>query len=328
METKVQRESNFEVLRIISIVLILIVHAAYKPFQDFGSYSVWRAFACTLGMTGVNIFVLITGWFGTKLRISKLFSLIYQVVFISAISVSIILFGNFGFDKHIRFNTILYWFIVCYIGLIIFTPILNAAVKALTRKGLLSTIIIIYVVVTAFDPFSPGLTFRHGNSTLWFMELYLLGRYLRLYPIEISKKTLLLTAFLSLVLNSLIMTRYRILSEINPALILTAVSFLLLTAKSRQFYCSSINSIASSVTMVYLLNDCQVGVTVYKSTIRNFYETHDILSFIGLTILLILLYFIIGIAIDQIRKFTFAFILKFSSRYIKYIDNMLKGYGL
>ena len=82
---KEQRLSNFELLRIIAMILIILHHYAYHgnlisiPNDNFNKYV--AVFIIVGGKVGVNVFVLITGYFliNSKFKIKKVIQLILQV---------------------------------------------------------------------------------------------------------------------------------------------------------------------------------------------------------------------------------------------------------
>lgn len=84
-----QRQSNIELLRIISMFLVLIVHSDFfslgspnmesfitKPFFSF-SQLLFQA----ISIGCVNIFVLISGWFGIKPNLKGFIKFIFQCLF-------------------------------------------------------------------------------------------------------------------------------------------------------------------------------------------------------------------------------------------------------
>lgn len=86
-----ERDSNIELLRILSILLVMILHANYlaldPPSQAAISSSYGNAFIQVyieaLSCVCVNVFILISGWFGIHFKIVRLAELIFQVLFIS-----------------------------------------------------------------------------------------------------------------------------------------------------------------------------------------------------------------------------------------------------
>ena len=89
-----QRKSNMELLRIISMFMILLLHANFYTFKaptDIGVQSFLRIATQSATIIGVNLFVLITGYFGTSFKLTKIFGLIFQVLF-AVVPVTIILY--------------------------------------------------------------------------------------------------------------------------------------------------------------------------------------------------------------------------------------------
>ena len=83
------RESNIELLRNISMFLILVIHAnfvalpkiEYTELLSNTTPSVVRFFIESIGIVAVNVFVLISGWFGIRTRTKSVLSFIYQILF-------------------------------------------------------------------------------------------------------------------------------------------------------------------------------------------------------------------------------------------------------
>lgn len=84
-----KRDSNIELLRNISMFLILVIHAnfvalphiSYEEFVSNTTPSVVRFFIEAIGIVAVNIFVFISGWFGINTRKKSVLSFIYMVIF-------------------------------------------------------------------------------------------------------------------------------------------------------------------------------------------------------------------------------------------------------
>ena len=83
------RNSNIELLRIIAMVMILGLHVNFlaiggpstqditsSPFQSF-----IRLFAEYICIVGVNIFVLISGWFGINYKPKGIVQFLFQSMF-------------------------------------------------------------------------------------------------------------------------------------------------------------------------------------------------------------------------------------------------------
>ena len=77
--TNVVRQSNFELLRIISIVIIIAHHIAFHggfeyPTEVVSINKLWIQFLLLGGKIGVDLFILISGYFlisSTKVKINR-----------------------------------------------------------------------------------------------------------------------------------------------------------------------------------------------------------------------------------------------------------------
>ena len=86
-----ERDSNIELLRIVLMVLVLVFHASYTSLEppmkvDISvslNSSFLRALSESFSVVCVNAFILISGWYGIKVRWSRFAELLFQVIFIS-----------------------------------------------------------------------------------------------------------------------------------------------------------------------------------------------------------------------------------------------------
>ena len=68
------RDSNIELLRIVSMILVMVVHADYVSFGPPTQTDISNSFLYSFSRSGieaisaicVNVFVLISGWFGIR----------------------------------------------------------------------------------------------------------------------------------------------------------------------------------------------------------------------------------------------------------------------
>lgn len=80
-------QSNIELLRIITMLLIVLLHCNYFALGGQSTFDIHSAKGFTrvlceqLTIVGVDVFVLISGWFGIHAKLKGAFSLLFQVVF-------------------------------------------------------------------------------------------------------------------------------------------------------------------------------------------------------------------------------------------------------
>lgn len=140
------------------------------------------------GKTGINCFVLITGYFMCKSQftVQKLVKLYLQITLYTIIIYTI--FCISGHDtlsplKVIRtlwpVNSITDNFTACFLIFYLFIPILNILVEHL-GKHLHKYLIILLITAFSLLPSIPKLQLNF-NYVTWFMALYMIASYIRLY---------------------------------------------------------------------------------------------------------------------------------------------------
>ena len=205
-----KRQSNFELLRIIAMLMVIALHyltkgeVALKLSAD-GSLSN-HAFNLLrdLAMVAVNVYVLISGYFlvESSWRVGKIVYLVCQVLFYSiltplaVIGISTLCGGDLSWsglslsDKLSIFLPIEYehyWFATAYVGMYIFAPVLAQGVKRLSQKelGLVIVAALVYFALPkSLNPYEIP-TDDYGYGYGWFMVLFLIAAYIRLYGIRL-----------------------------------------------------------------------------------------------------------------------------------------------
>lgn len=140
------RKSNFELLRIVSMVMIVACHYCYYGgalFEGSGMTWIIAAFLKTGGKLGVTCFVLISGYFmcDKEYKISSVFRVALQTMFYSLLAIIIVhLFGGSTDIKTIFkefFSPIYgcYWFVTAYIGMYLISPFLNIILQRLNAPA-------------------------------------------------------------------------------------------------------------------------------------------------------------------------------------------------
>ena len=189
-----RREGNIELLRIVCMLLILAHHMAYhglamrSPVQG---NKIIATFLFAGGMTGVNCFVMITGYFMAPFKARRFFATLLETLFYS---LGLTLLAHFtGIRNDVTgetvFNSALiiskspYWFVTMYLGLTAALPLLQPAVKNLGKNAHSAVLIFFTVYLSVI----PTVTFQNPSSQYfhqftWFVYLYVLGAYLKKYP--------------------------------------------------------------------------------------------------------------------------------------------------
>ncbi|MBQ3235357.1 MAG: acyltransferase [Clostridia bacterium] len=310
-----KRQSNFELLRIICMLLIithhLSVHSYYtSDISIFNQYLI-RFFQIG-GKLGVNVYVLISGYFmiTSNFKLKKLVKLIIETIFYS-ISIYLIfcIFGIIKFDYYaflqslfvIRFNK--YWFITSFIILYAISPFLNKCLRACNYKEMLVLIAILLFVQLEIPKVPTPII---SNEFLWFVTLYVVASFIRLHGNDLLnsfKFTLpvFIVSFVLIALNRILyLNPYD--SLVHLACFICSVSLFLIFKNINIGYIKIINFISSSTLAVYLIHDNKlVREQIWNVWLKmpNYAYSN---RFILYAIIVVFAVFIICILIDFIRR--------------------------
>jgi hypothetical protein len=328
--TRLKRDSNMELLRIVAMLLVMIVHASFlavgvpkcneavcNPISTLS-----RFFSESLSVVCVNVFVLLSGWYGIKIKKNKILELIFQVLFFSVlVYCSFLLFDFKTYFNVDKAGTVLlihsddYWFIKSYLGLCIFAPLINSFIERSSEKQLRNIIIVFYLFQTIYGwLFINGADwFGGGYSAVSFVGLYMLARYVRLYLLKYTDftwKKYLCCFFIIAIFQTILAFAVtylglpiagRLFTYTNPFVIIESLC-LLLAFNKMKFQSSLINWIATSCLAVYLLHANELFLRPYYGMIiHNWFINDNTLYFLIHTIFFISLLFLLAILIDKVR---------------------------
>ena len=270
-----QRESNFETLRITAMMMVVLLHCNYFVLGGVDAAAIgtspagsfWRMFWDQLCTPCVNLFILISGWFGIRPKLKGGLSLLFQVVFYTVLSIVLCkLFGwEVSFDRIKAALTcqMAYWFIWPYLLLYITAPAFNLLVEKAPEKvsGIIISLLAFEFALDWVVYYAGG---GGGKSYIAFVTLYLIGRVLATRELKIkqwSRSTYLMLFFLF----SLIPTLIAYFGELfvhfqlgksaytNPFVIAASVALTLYFSKLH-FKNKVINWLACSAFSIYLLH--------------------------------------------------------------------------
>lgn len=332
---KEKRLSNFELLRIVSMLIIIAYHYAVHgkfSFDNITSFNYfWIQFLSLWGKLGVNCFVLITGYFLSNKKDFRWKSIIRFYLQVSLFSiliyVSFLLMGLEEFSVKmaiVNFFPIIYswwWFPTTYFILNLISPFLNQFIDSVGKQGHLKCLVIILTLWSVIPTFTTAT--MGGADVIWFVILYLVGAYIAKYPNKFifSKKinlsifiicTLFITLFM--IFCNLAGTKFEFLQNYSRyfanqnTLLLVMQSFSLFCLFNSYNFGSSvriINFLSSMMFVVYLFHDNKlVRVVLWENIFRN--ATFQDSSFLFIhSICTILIVFIVSVLISIFYKLIF-----------------------
>lgn len=268
------------------------------------------------GKTGINCFILITGYFMCISNITKkkIFKLISEVYFYRIVVWIIFFFSGYepfsikGFlSILVPFLTVADNFTGCFLLFYLLIPFLNKLIHALTEKEhfwLMMWCLGVYVVLPSFV--KANVVF---NYVTWFSVLFIIASYIRLYPKDwlgnikiirmlmavsllLSWASVVALATLSRMVGKNIGISYFFVSDSNKILALaTGVSAFLFFKNINIGYSKIINTIAASTFGVLLIhaNSNTMRRWLWQDTFNNVgaYESGNVVIHAVVSVILI-----------------------------------------
>lgn len=273
---KPQRCSEIELLRIISMLLVLIVHidgaSLGLPDARLGLDTPrdwWRIAVEAIAIIGVNCFTLISGYFGIRLRIRSVAAFLFQCIFYAVGIATLACLANpvrYGLDYWAESWMVLthtdLWYIPAYFMLMLLSPMLNAGFASMTRRQAIA----VTAAVVTFNlwagwiwqqPFNPT-----GYTAMQLVMIYMIGRCVSLFPRPSRTGGLVWIAVWALSTAAIAATCFftdtlRAFAYNSPFVILSSVS-LLLFFLSLDLRSRVVNSLARASFAVYLVHKAPV----------------------------------------------------------------------
>ncbi len=297
-----RRDSNLELFRILTMLLIVAHHyvvnsgltAPDGPIfaNPLSADSIYLLLIGAWGKIGINCFVLITGYFMCKSEITatKFVKLLFEIMFYK-ITIGLIFFISdyqpFEWKSFLKLfvpiTAVQQDFVGCFILFFLFIPFLNVLIRNLDERKHIYLLIMCSITYILF-----GTVHRVDmNYVSWFMVLYIISSYIRLYPkkwmlnLKLCGLMLLLTVVLSAI-SVLVCTwlgikmgknvPFYFVTDSNALLAVITGIFAFLFFKNLKLpYNSFINAVASTTFGVLLIhaNSDTMRQWLWKDTLDN-----------------------------------------------------------
>ena len=310
------RQSNFELLRLVSMFYIVLYHLLFFFIVKVDDSALYKSLELFLHV-GVICFVLISGYFHIRPSVRGAVKLLLPlIVFYLPLTLWEYIHGIVGVKSLFIFSKSPYWFIRTYFFLFLISPMINSFLtNNKHRYKLLAALGLVAVYMgTMHEP-----SLFNGKNLILFMFVYVLGDCLRALSSKYEKWKFrwLLLAYISL--NVLLIVSYtcfydnflgKIIWKVSypycsPVLILNALLLFVVFSKL-SFKSRTINYLSSSVLSIYILHHQHfVLYTLIGPIVYHIYDAtgNQLVLFIGLCAFTILI-MVACIAIDKLFKLT------------------------
>lgn len=294
-KNKCERNTRIEMLRIISMLAIVSAHYVdwfYIPQIDTNIISINRLlleFLRSASKIGVNVFVLISGYFLSESQMTKekIIKICIPVWFYS------IFLDLIGYIVHIRelsflnvLDTVLpilfnkHWFVTVILGLYILSPYINKLIEGLSKKEHLNLCVLLLFMNSIIPTF---LTFEYFFSNIaWFVTLYIIASYIRKYLNEIHTKKIIyvksiaILSYLLILLSILVLDclgtkisiaaehRFYFASCTSVLTTICSISLLIISINLKTYSNRRINTIAGTMFAVYLIHCSEIARKIWE----------------------------------------------------------------
>lgn len=345
------RQSNFELLRIVAMLFIVMHHYAVHGGITFTSQFTFNKIFLQMlafgGKVGVNIFIMISGYFliCEHFKLRKLIKLMFQMWFYSlAILILIFLFNFTNIDLKVILKSILpiglvNWFAFTYFVFYLIFPFENILLRNISQKEYLLMLISGGILWFVF----PTISNIFGSFSIigimgLFSYLYAIGAYIRIYckktyrhVSKIAVYTYLLY-MLSSILFDLLSLKYNFFinkvfyfcDEKSIFLLIISISLLLYFKDFNLKYNKYINYIGATTFGIYLMHDNNyVRHFLWQNIFQNYiyYNTNFLVLHAIISILMV---FVFCSFIDFLRlKFIEKPLFRYLNPKINVLENKL-----
>lgn len=326
------RQSNIELLRIVAMLMIVFHHFAIHGGFVFESTTLsiprfWYNFIIMGGKIGVNLFVLISGYFlaqstTTRINLCKLLKLWGQVFFYSVIIYigSVICTNSVSIRPFFRYSMpitrTVWWFASTYFVLYLIHPYINLLLHSmdkLTYQCFLSLILFSWCVI----PTILNVAFE-SNNLLWFITLYSLAGYLKTYGLNTSLSShsgvlavvLTILMYASSAAFTILGARWQFFSPyityfygMKHFLTLSvSVCLFMAFANMKIKFNKWINLISSATFGVYLIHDSEIIRPLLWNTVFHNASYQNSVMLIPYSVAVVIIVYVFCTLIDLLRQ--------------------------
>ncbi|MBQ8177222.1 MAG: acyltransferase family protein [Oscillospiraceae bacterium] len=350
-----KRQSNFELLRIVAMLMIVFFHFSVHGENAFISDNVsfnevWANILGFGGKLGVNIFVFISGYFmieSENTKPSKVINMWLQLFFYSVVCfIAAIIFFPQG-EYELGMKSIIkaafpvsyssWWFATQYIILYIFSPYLNKLLKQLNKREYINFLAIATVILSILAFILPESIYNDSDFAT-FIYLYSIAGYIKLWsekdnnagikmPLIVFVISLTVTILsvicLSLLGNYVSFARehpHYFIKSCSPNIIICSVSLFLLFKRMNIPQNKLINTISKTTFGIYLIHDNDYIRHILWKYIFNNSEYLDKNYFIIYSLVVPIIIFAVCSVIELIRDILFS---KVNIKFSKWLESVV-----
>lgn len=304
-----------EMLRILSMMMVLTVHFAGATFglptpgELYGGEAdaalIGKTVLEALAITGVNCFVLISGYYGIRASWRGLIRFTLWCLSASLIVYAVKCAEKGGLADGLTEALLVYsatdlWFVPAYLALYLMSPFLNGGFRSLSGRQSHWVLAGLLFLNVYLGWAREGRVNPTGYNEMQMILMYYIGWYLRRHekffgrfkPRTYAAVYLLSAAAVAATLN---------FAYNNPLVIVESAALFLAFARMKPRSLPAVDWVASSAFMVYLLHKSPYMWLKLRGTLLAFDASYSGAAFAGACVALFCAVFAGSILIDKIR---------------------------
>lgn len=237
----------------------------------------------SLCIVGVNCFIIISGYYKINLSRRKIISIFSILLFYSIILNIIPALYLHKYNNAISGLLFLshspYWFIIDYIFLMFFAPLLNMMFDSMSKRYIYTLLIVMTIISIYFGFLWNNKVNDNGYTFFQFIYMYCIGRYLRNIKLStiVSFSIYLICSMLTTVIMYWLIKRgafelaWKMTYYNNPLIIISSIG-LFYVFSNRTFYSKKLNFIAKSALAVYIVQSSTLISKIYYTIIAESWQ--------------------------------------------------------
>lgn len=326
-----QRQSNIELLRIFAMIMVVTVHTGFivnlmsvKARLDTEPVAaVYMSFVQCASIICVDLFVLVSGYFGIHTSIRRLLKFMYMCVFWGFGIAAAMWVVSRVFDKGpaVHLGTLInmlvpgngYWFAKSYILLMIVAPALNLLFRKASSRTLLTIAVGFYLFQFIGDRLSDVYEdiWHGGFSPYSFIGLYMIGASVSRFK---DKITLSSGTSLGIYLAFTIIATILVIRELpslswfyawsiryNSLIVILSSLFFFIAFTRFKFTSRTVNFFAASAFAVYLLHEHPLIQPYYRQMFQYLWDNYPWWYYPFFQVSGVVAIYLVATLIDQIR---------------------------
>lgn len=275
-DSRRDRRSNMELLRIVAMTMILSGHLMYHGLEHVFRWTPLHYACHSFLIAGVDLFFLISGWFGIRFSVKGFVRLVMTAFFFMALSLAAASVAGPGYSgADIAWKLFFpisrshHWFIMSYMALLVTVPLLNKAVDSMSVMALGKVVALLSLYNLTSCWIGNSYVSYNGYSFMQALWMYCLARWMRRIDAcfdSVNRNWYLLGFILISALMS-VTTYHRYVLDMfdynSLPVVLAAVSLFLYFTRL-DFKSRVVNYVAPAALGCYLMQDGEFGILVYQ----------------------------------------------------------------